>query len=60
MNDRNWGGFREGSGRKKTGRNTVNVTLTLKKTEAQTLKERAEMDKLTVSQFVIKHLRLSL
>lgn len=58
MNDRNWGGKREGSGRKPTGLNIVNITLTLTKEEAQILRERAEYESLTVSRFIAKHLHL--
>ena len=58
MNQRNWGGKREGSGRKATGLNIVNITLTLTKEEAQILRERAEHEKLTVSRFIAKHLHL--
>ena len=60
MNDRNWGGKRTGSGRKATGRNIVNITLTLTKNEAQTLKERAEYDGLSVSRFISKYLNLNI
>lgn len=59
MNDRNWGGFRKGSGRKTTGRNIVNITLTLTKTEAKNLRERAEQDGLSVSRFISKWLCLN-
>lgn len=58
MNERNWGGFRVGSGRKATGRNTVNITLTLSKEEADELKARAKSQDLTVSRFVSKWLFL--
>lgn len=58
MNIRNWGGKREGSGRKATGRNTVNITLTLTKNEAEVLKERAKREKISVSKFVAKYLLL--
>lgn len=58
MNTRNWGGRREGSGRKATGHNTVNITLTLTTSEAELLKERAKREKLSVSKFVAKYLML--
>lgn len=58
MNDRNWGGFRIGSGRKPTGRNTVNLTLTLSTEEAQILKERAKQEGMTVSRFIAGYLYL--
>ena len=60
MNDKKWGGFRAGSGRKATGKNTVNVTLTLTKEEAKELRERAEIDGLSVSRFVSKWLCLNI
>lgn len=58
MNERNWGGFRIGAGRKATGRNKVNITLTLSTHEAQLLKERAKSMNMTVSRFVAKFLHL--
>lgn len=58
MNDKNWGGRRAGSGRKATGINIVNITLTLTKNEATTLKERADYDGLSISRFVSKWLCL--
>lgn len=58
MNERNWGGFRLGSGRKATGRNKVNVTLTLTTGEAEILKARAKELDMTVSRFVAKYLHL--
>lgn len=60
MNDRNWGGKREGSGRKPTGKNTKTITLTLTKDEAAELKWRAEYDAgVTISNFILKQLRLN-
>lgn len=59
MNERNWGGKREGSGRKKTGRNIVNITLTLKKGEAEELKKIAKQENLSVSQLIAKFFHLS-
>jgi len=58
MNDRNWGGARIGAGRKPTGKNIENITLTLTHLEAKILKVRAEEDGLTVSRFVSKWLNL--
>lgn len=58
MNDRKWGGYRVGAGRKATGRNTVNITLTLLKQECQILKQRAESEKLSVSRYIAKYLNL--
>ncbi|MCR5252596.1 MAG: hypothetical protein K6C98_02650 [Treponema sp.] len=59
MNNRNWGGQRKGSGRKATGRMTVNITLTLTTEEAKALEERAKCDGLSISRFVAKWLVLS-
>ncbi len=59
MNDRNWGGRREGAGRKATGRNIVNITLTLTKEEAKTLKAYADYENLTISRFIAKALLLT-
>lgn len=58
MNERNWGGRREGSGRKATGKNIVNITLTLKKNEAAQLKKIAEQEKLSVSHLISKFFNL--
>ncbi len=58
MNTSNWGGKRNGSGRKATGHNTVNITLTLTISEAELLKERAKRENLSVSKFVAKYLML--
>ncbi len=59
MNTRNWGGRREGAGRKATGKNIVNLTLTLKKGEAAELKKLAENQNITVSQLIVKYFHLS-
>ncbi|MBQ3670155.1 MAG: hypothetical protein IJR39_07100 [Treponema sp.] len=59
MSERNWGGFRIGSGRKATGRSTTCVTLRLTKDEATTLKNRAASLDMTVSRFVAEVLHLS-
>lgn len=59
MKENKWGGTRKGAGRKPTGRKTVNVTLTLKKEEAELLKKIAENEKLTISQLVSKFFCLS-
>mgnify|MGYP002627011610 CR=1 FL=1 len=53
------GGFRIGAGRKPTGVNVVNITLTLTKAEAQVLKERAASMNMTVSRFIAKWLNLT-
>lgn len=59
MNFRNWGGKREGSGRKPTGSNTESITLTLTKGEAAELKYRAELRKQTISKYVADNLVLN-
>ena len=58
MNTNNWGGFRKGAGRKPTGRNTTNITLTLTLSEANLLKQRAKQEGISVSRFVSKWLCL--
>ncbi len=58
MNDRNWGGRRKGSGRKPTGSNTKNVTLTLTKHQAELLKWSAAIREMTISQYVVQKLYL--
>lgn len=60
MNDRNWGGRRDGAGRKATGRNKVNITLTLTKNEAELLKRQAEESGLSVSRFIAERLHLGI
>ena len=59
MNDRNWGGRREGAGRKATGRKTKNITLTLKNEEADLLKKMAQSRNLTISDFISETLFLN-
>lgn len=58
MEKKQWGGKREGAGRKKTGKTYVQFTITLKKEEAEILKARAADTKLSISQFVSKFLFL--
>ena len=60
MEEKKWGGSRKGAGRKPTGKNTVNITLTLKKEEAERLKKISENENLTISQLVSKVFCLSL
>ena len=60
MGENNWGGSRTGAGRKPTGKNTVNITLTLTKDEAEKLKKRSESEGISVSRFVAKWLCLSI
>lgn len=59
MNERNWGGRREGAGRKATGRNTINITLTLKKNEAEQLKKIASQKNISISQLISNSFHLS-
>ncbi len=54
-----WGGRREGSGRKPTGKNIVNITLTLTKDEAKLLKEIAKSNELSVSRLIAKYFNLT-
>ena len=55
MNTSNWGGKREGSGRKPTGKNIVNMTLTFQNArQAEIMRSLAKNAGLTVSQLVIK------
>ena len=58
MEKKQWGGKREGAVRKKTGKNIVQFTLTLKKDEAEILKARASEENLTISGFISKYLFL--
>jgi hypothetical protein len=59
MEEKKWGGSRKGAGRKPTGRNTINITLTIKKDEAERLRKIAENEKLTISQLISKAFNLS-
>ena len=59
MSESKRGGFRIGAGRKATGKNFVNITLTLSIPEAQVLKERAENVHLSVSRFIAEALKLN-
>ena len=50
-----WGGKRAGSGRKKTGKNVVNVTLTLTKSEKDELEKMlARYGFKSVSKMIVK------
>ncbi len=53
-----WGGARKGAGRKKTGINYANITLSMTKQQAELLRNYAKSMNLTVSQFVLKLTRL--
>ncbi len=54
VNENNWGGRREGSGRKATGGNTVSITLTLSKAQGKLLRQYAADAKMSVSRLIIK------
>ena len=54
MNKSNWGGRREGAGRKATGGNTVSITLTLSKAQGKLLRQYAADAKMSVSRLIIK------
>lgn len=59
MNEKGtWGGRREGSGRKPTGRQVVNITLTLPKKEAEVLRLLAEESGETISQMIQRRFML--
>ena len=59
MNDRNWGGKREGAGRKKGNVVYKTFSVVLPVAEADLLKEYARKEKLSVSRFISKALGLS-
>ena len=54
MNDRNWGGKREGAGRKKGDIVYKTFSVVLPAAEAELLKDFARREKLTVSRFISK------
>ena len=58
MSSNNWGGKRDGAGRKKTGRKTVSITLTLSPEQAEELKSRARHNLQTPSKYVVDTLKL--
>ena len=59
MNEKGtWGGRREGSGRKPTGRQVVNITLTLPKKEAEVLRLLADELGETISQMIQRRFML--
>jgi hypothetical protein len=58
MNDRNWGGKREGAGRKKGDIVYKTFSVVLPAAEAELLKEFARREKLTVSRFISKAIGL--
>lgn len=54
MNEHSWGGRRVGSGRKPTGSNTVNITLTLSKAQGELLRQYAADAHMSVSRLIIE------
>lgn len=58
MNERNWGGKREGSGRKKGDIVYKTISVCLPEDEMKVLQEAAERQKMTVSRFISKYLGL--
>lgn len=58
MNERNWGGKREGSGRKKGDIVYKTISICLPEDEMKVLQEAAERQKMTVSRFISKYLGL--
>jgi hypothetical protein len=58
MNERNWGGKRNGSGRKKGDIVYKTISICLPEDEMKVLQEAAERQKMTVSRFISKYLGL--
>ena len=58
MNERNWGGKREGAGRKKGEVVYKTISISLPEDEMQVLQEAAKNQKMTVSRFISKYLGL--
>lgn len=58
MNERNWGGKREGSGRKKGDIVYKTISICLPEEEVKILQESAKNQKMTVSRFISKYLGL--
>lgn len=58
MNDRNWGGHRPGSGRKKLHDKYVKFSVYMSETEALELKKRAKDMDMSVSIFIRTFLHL--
>ncbi len=52
MKESNWGGKREGAGRKPTGKRTKNLTVTLPDYQIEAIKERASEKGLTPSKYI--------
>ena len=58
MNERNWGGKREGAGRKKGEVVYKTISISLPEDEMKVLQEAAKNQKMTVSRFISKYLGL--
>ena len=58
MNERNWGGKRQGAGRKKGNVKYKTFSVALPEEEAELLKEIAARQKKTVSRFISEYLQL--
>ena len=58
MNERNWGGKREGAGRKKGDIIYKTISVTLPVEELEVLQNAAKSQNMTVSRFISKYLDL--
>lgn len=58
MNERNWGGKREGAGRKKGNINYKTISISLPEEEMDVLQNSAKTQNMTVSRFISKYLGL--
>ena len=58
MNERNWGGKREGAGRKKGEVVYKTISISLPEDEMKILQQAAENQQMTVSRFISKYLGL--
>ena len=59
MKERNWGGKREGAGRKKGEIEYKTFSVVLPKEEVALLRRAAETQEMTVSKFISKYLHLA-
>lgn len=58
MNDRNWGGKREGAGKRKTNVIYKTFSVSLPEAEYAILEEAAKNQSMTISRFISKYLSL--
>ena len=58
MNERNWGGKRNGAGRKKGNIVYKTISVSLPEDELAILQDAAKNQKMTVSRFISKYLSL--